>query len=168
MKLNLGCGYNNKDGWVGMDSDPECKPDILFDMTKPNWPIEDNSVDEVLAEHVLEHIEGTEGYATMWKELYRVCQNGAAIHIEVPHWEHDTFHHDPTHVRKVTPIGIAMMDQQRNQDDLINKGRETKLGFMWKVDYDMFAVNYGFDNLNGKPMVCYYQTKVVKPQRYFK
>ena len=51
---------------------------------------------------------------------------------------------------------------------LFRSGRETKLGFMWKVDYDMFAVNYGFDNLNGKPMVCYYQTKVVKPQRYVK
>lgn len=166
MKLNLGCGYNHMEGWTNVDSDPECKPDLCFDITKPNWPIEDNTVEVATAEHVLEHLEGIEGYKTFWQELYRVCKNDAIINIEVPHWEHDTFHHDPTHCRKVTPIGIAMMDQQRNQDDLKNGGRETKLGFMWHIDFAMQGVNFGFDNTNALPMVCYYGTKVVKPARY--
>lgn len=166
MKLNLGCGYNKIEGWLNVDSDPECNPDKCFDLTKPDWPIETSTITEVVAEHILEHLEGTEGYLTFWKELYRVCAHDATIQIEVPHWEHDTFHHDPTHVRKVTPIGIAMFDQDRNQNDLINKGRETKLGFMCHVDFSMQAVNYGFDNLNGEPMVCYYITKAVKPPRY--
>ena len=165
-KLNLGCGYNQKEGWINTDSDPECKPDLCFDLTKPNWPIETSTVEHVLAEHILEHLEGTEGYLTFWKELYRVCAHGATINIEVPHWEHDTFHHDPTHVRKVTPVGIAMFDQERNQQDLTNGGRETKLGFMCHVDFEMQGVKYGFDDLNGKPMVCYYLTKVIKPARY--
>lgn len=168
MKLNLGCGYNHIEGYANIDSDAECKPDFCFDITEPNWPLEDNTVEEVLAEHVIEHLDGQKGYATFWKELYRVCKDGAIIKIEVPHWEHDTFHHDPTHCRKVTPIGIAMMDQERNQQDLNNNGRETKLGFMWHVDFAMQSVNYGFDNTNGKPMVCYYITKAVKPARFGK
>jgi hypothetical protein len=165
-KLNIGCGYNKHEGWINVDSDPECQPDLCFDLTKPGWPIEDSTVEEVMAEHILEHLEGTEGYLTFWKELYRVCANNAIIKIEVPHWEHDTFIHDPTHVRAVTPVGIAMFDQGRNQHDLVSNGRETKLGFMCKVDFEMQAVNYGFDNLNGKPMTCYYITKVVKPARF--
>jgi len=162
MKLNIGCGYAHKEGYINVDSDPECKPDHCFDLTKPNWPLETDSIEEVIAEHVLEHLEGTEGFMTFWKELYRVCKHGTVVQIEVPHWEHDTFHHDPTHVRKVTPIGIAMFDQKRNSE----QDRETKLGIMNKVDFELQAVNYGFDNLNGKPMTCYYITKAIKPARY--
>jgi hypothetical protein len=165
-KLNLGCGYNQKQGWINTDSDPECKPDLCFDLTKPNWPIETSTVDEVLAEHILEHLEGTEGYLTFWKELYRVCQHGATIKIEVPHWQHETFFHDPTHVRAITPVGVAMFDQQRNQGDLESNGRETKLGFMCKVDFEMQGVNYINENLNGQPIICQYLTKVIKPARY--
>ena len=165
-KLNLGCGYNQKAGWINVDSDPTCNPDKCFDLTKPDWDIPDSTVSEVLAEHILEHLEGTQGYLTFWKELYRVCQHDAVIQIEVPHWEHDTFHHDPTHCRKVTPVGVAMFDQARNNQDRVNGGRETTLGFMCKVDFEMQGVKYGFDDLNGKPMTCYYLTKVVKPARF--
>lgn len=165
MKLNLGCAYNKMEGWVNVDMDPACNPDMLFDVTMP-WPLEDNVVDEVNAEHVLEHLEGTQGYLRFWTEMYRVCKPGAEIKIEVPHWQHQTFFHDPTHVRAVTPIGIAMFDQQRNQEDLLAKGRETKLGFMCHVDFAMQGVSYGLDQLTGEPMTCNYMTKVVKPQRY--
>lgn len=165
-KLHLGCGYNKKEGWLNVDKDPECCPDLVQDLTYPNWGIPDNSVEEVLAEHILEHIEGQQGYATFWTELYRVCDSGAKIMVEVPHWKHETFFHDPTHVRAVTPIGLAMMDQQRNENDRVNNGRESKLGFMWNVDFELQTVNYGLDNVTGQPMVCYYQLVAVKPCRY--
>jgi hypothetical protein len=166
MKLHLGCGYKHLEGWVNVDQDPKCNPDEVFDLTKPDWPIDDNSVEEVLMEHVLEHIEGTEGYATLWKEIHRVCKKGAVIKIEVPHWKHDTFIHDPTHVRAVTPIGLAMMDQERNESDRVNNGRETKLGFIWGIDFQMLTVAYGQDQLNGEPITCNYQLKAIKPCRY--
>lgn len=167
-KLHIGCGYKKVEGWINVDKDPECKPDLCFDLTQPNWPIEDSTIDEVMAEHILEHLEGTEGYLTFWKELYRVCKNGAEIKIEVPHWKHDTFIHDPTHCRAVTPVGVAMFDQARNENDRVNGGRETKLGFMCHVDFELQTVNYGFDNINGDPMVCFYITKAIKPCRYKK
>lgn len=163
MKLNLGCGYNQKDGWTNIDSDPECNPDLCFDLTTPNWPIESSIVDAVVAEHILEHLEGTNGYLTFWKELYRVCAHGATINIEVPHWQHETFFHDPTHIRPITPVGIAMFDQQRNHT---NTDGETKLGFMCRVDFEMQGVNYINENLTGQPIVCQYLTKVIKPARY--
>jgi predicted SAM-dependent methyltransferase len=165
-KLNLGCGYKHEEGWINVDSDETCNPDLCFDLTKPNWPVETSTITEVMAKHVLEHLEGTEGYLTFWKELYRVCADGAMVNIEVPHWEHETFYHDPTHVRAVTPIGIAMFDQDRNQQMLMNNDGETKLGFMCKVDFSMQASGYGHVGSTGQAMTCYYQTKAVKPARF--
>jgi hypothetical protein len=166
MKLNIGCGYSHKEGFINVDSDPECNPQHCFDLTKSNWPIETDSIDEVIAEHVLEHLEGTEGYLTFWKELYRVCKTDAIIRIEVPHWNHETFFHDPTHVRPITPIGIAMFDQQRNQEGLISGDKETKLGFMCKVDFQMLGINYEYNQSTGQPIVCQIGVKAIKPARY--
>jgi len=166
MKLNLGCGYNKKDGYVNVDKDEGCSPDLCFDITRADWPVDTSVIEEVLAEHILEHLEGTEPYLTFWKELYRVCQHGAEIRIEVPHWRHDTFFHDPTHTRPITPVGIAMFDQERNFQDLMSKGRETKLGLICQIDIELKGVNYIYDNLSGTPEVCQYLAKVVKPARY--
>lgn len=167
MKLNLGCGTNKRSGYTNVDSDPSLSPDLCFDLTEPNWPIEDNTVDDVFALHILEHLETTKGYLTFWKELYRVCKNGTEIKIEVPHWKADIFFHDPTHVRAVTPVGIMMFDQKRNHDLEKMGDGETKLGRMCKVDFSFQGANYQYDGSTGEPYTCQYMTKVVKPQRYY-
>src|SRR3989344_4053316 len=129
LKLNLGCGFNKYEGYVNVDSEPECKPDTVWDFEKTPWPWEDSSVEEIKLEHVLEHLgQTTEAYLNIWKEMWRVCKNGALLDITVPHWNHENFHHDPTHVRAVTPVGVAMFDQLRNIRDAEAGGRETKLG----------------------------------------
>ena len=135
IKLNLGCGFNKYEGYVNVDSEPECKPDTVWDLEKTPWPWEDSSVEEIKLEHVLEHLgQTTEAYLNIWKEMWRVCKNGALLDITVPHWNHENFHHDPTHVRAITPVGVAMFDQLRNIRDAEAGGRETKLGLFTGVD----------------------------------
>jgi predicted SAM-dependent methyltransferase len=165
-KLNLGCGYRKLNGFINVDSDPECLPDKCFDLTSANWPIKDNSIELVMAQHILEHLEGTQPYLTFWKELYRVCKNGATIQIEVPYWKHENFFHDPTHVRAVTAVGIDMFNQERNQQMLKNNGMETKLGFMCKIDFELQGAQYLTDSKNGEVEACQYITKAIKPCRY--
>ena len=138
IKLNLGCGFNKYEGYVNVDSAPECKPDTVWDLEKTPWPWKDSSVDEIKLEHVLEHLgQTTERYLAIWKEMWRVCRNGALIDIKVPHWNHENFYHDPTHVRAVTPIGVAMFDQTRNIRNAEENGKETKLGLFTGVDIDI-------------------------------
>jgi len=61
--------------------------------------LEDNSVDEVYASHILEHIHGLIPFMI---ELYRVCKNGTKIHIKVPKAPHPYAFRDPIHVRFFT------------------------------------------------------------------
>jgi len=138
MKLNLGCGYKKYEGYVNVDSAPQCVPDVVWDLDKTPWPWEDSSVEEIKLEHVLEHMgQTTEAYLAIWKEMYRVAKDEAVIDIMVPHWNHENFYHDPTHVRAITPIGIAMFDQTRNIQDAERGGRETKLGLFTGVDISL-------------------------------
>ena len=144
MKLNLGCGYNKLDGYINVDHDPNCKPDIVADLEQP-LPFEDSSVDEIVMVHILEHLgQSTETYFKVWKELYRILKNEGVIKITVPHWNHENFHHDPTHVRKVTPVGVDMFSQERNLYTIQTGGSETTLGLQLGIDIGVTEVGYDF------------------------
>lgn len=139
LKLNLGCGFDKLPGFINVDSSEVCEPDLLFNLEQTPWPFEESSVSEIRLKHVLEHLGQTSDvYLNIWKEIYRVCEHGARIDITVPHFRHENFFHDPTHVRAITPIGIAMFDQQRNKQDMDAGGSETKLGMILGIDFELY------------------------------
>jgi predicted SAM-dependent methyltransferase len=144
MKLNLGCGFLHLPGYINIDADPTCRPDVLHDLEVTPWPFEDNSFDELIATHVLEHLGATsKDWLAIWKEIWRVTQPDGTIDITVPHPRHDNFLIDPTHVRPIFPETIAMFDQMRNIRDYENGGHETKLGLMNSIDLEVMQA--GFD-----------------------
>jgi SAM-dependent methyltransferase len=109
MKLNLGCGSSRKDGYVNVDREAVLAPDLVVDLESFPWPWPDDSVDEVLMHHVLEHLgRDTATYFGIMRELYRVCRHDARLRIVVPHPRHDLFLNDPTHVRPVTPESLQL------------------------------------------------------------
>lgn len=143
MKLNLGCGFNKIEGFVNVDCEPLCKPDVLHDLEKAPWPFEDNSFDFILANHCLEHLGETRAaWFSIIGEIYRILKPGGEMHVSVPHPRHDNFLHDPTHVRVVTPVGLAMFDQIRNIRDFESGGQETKLGLFSGVDLEVTRVGH--------------------------
>lgn len=166
LKLNLGCGYKKMEGFVNVDEDERCHPDVVHDISVTPWPFEDDSVDEIALIHVLEHVApNPKDYLAFWKEMYRVCANDAEITIEVPYWRHDNFFHDPTHVRPITPIGIAMFDQMRNQNAIANNDGESKLGLRISVDFELLAVKHDTDAISGEVFTCHYKVRAIKPGR---
>ncbi len=145
MKLNLGSGFNKIEGYVNVDSAPESKPDQVVDLESLPWPWPDSSVDEMRFDHVMEHLgKDPKTYLGIWREIWRVAKPDAKIFVTVPHWRHDNFVHDPTHVRAVTPIGIAMFDQTRNIEFAKWGGQETKLGLMNHIDFALEKLEYVF------------------------
>lgn len=82
IKLNLGCGKKHVEGYVGIDI-REDGQEILWDITK-GIPLPDNSVEEIISSHVVEHIS-MDDIDSLIKEMIRVSRNGAVWAISCPH-----------------------------------------------------------------------------------
>ena len=100
MKLHLGCGRNVLEGWVNLDTVALPGVDVVFDLetcARTPLPFADDSVDEVLANHVIEHIAHP---LPLMQELHRVARAGATAVFAVPYGSSDDAYEDPTHVRR--------------------------------------------------------------------
>jgi predicted SAM-dependent methyltransferase len=83
IRLNLGSGYDHKDGWINVDTNPDQRPDVCADALSYVAGLADDSVDEIYAGHFLEHLEYEEG-ARFLSDCYRVLRAGAHIGVVVP------------------------------------------------------------------------------------
>lgn len=140
MKINIGSGYKRYDGFLNIDSDPLTKPDILVDIENDPIPLDDNSVDEIKAYHILEHIG--EGYFKLIQELYRICKDTAIVDIQVPHHRSEVFYNDPTHVRFITVENLRMFSKSRNEWYLNQWNSSSGLGTKLNVDFEIIEFNF--------------------------
>jgi ubiquinone/menaquinone biosynthesis C-methylase UbiE len=81
MKINIGSGFDKREGFTNIDNSVEVKPDLVCDLDKERLPFADNSVEFVLSVHSLEHFSQP---VKVIEELYRVSKNGAVWKFEVP------------------------------------------------------------------------------------
>jgi hypothetical protein len=141
LRLNLGCGMNRLDGFVNVDKYGE--PDLTHDLETFPWPWADDSVEEIVLTHVLEHLgRDPNVYIEIMKEMYRVCQDGATIRIVVPHFRHDYFYDDPTHVRAVTPLGLMLFSQRLNREWIARGAANSPLALFHGIDFELTDVKY--------------------------
>jgi len=95
MKLDIGCGKNKKEGFIGVDQYAMEGVDVVMDV-RQKWSYDDNSVEEVHCSHFLEHLTGPER-VRFYNELFRVLKPGAKATIITPHWASNRAYGDPTH-----------------------------------------------------------------------
>jgi SAM-dependent methyltransferase len=99
---------------INLDRLADVEPDVLCELATDKIDLPDDSVDAVLAMHVLEHI-GTQGDITgwfhFWSELYRVMKPGAIIRFECPHSSSVWCWADPTHVRAINEYVFTYLNQ---------------------------------------------------------
>ncbi len=146
MKLNLGCGSKILDGYINVDKFDYYKPNIVHDLEKFPYPFDENSVDQIILSHVLEHIgQDPDIFNKIIKEFYRICKNEAIINIAVPHPRHDAFISDPTHVRPITLHSLRLYDQKLNKTWEESKAANTPLGFIHNVNFQVISIQYIVD-----------------------
>lgn len=94
MKLNLGCSDRPQPGYVNVDIVPPA--DQIVDLSQYPWPWADSSVEEVIADDVLEHLPSKRD--TM-NELFRILCPGGRAKIVVPSAARGAgAFQDPTHL----------------------------------------------------------------------
>lgn len=81
MRLNLGAGEWQVEGWTAVDIRPDA--DVRHDLSVFPWPFASASVDAILASHVLEHFTRADA-ARFLHECARVLTPGGDLHIAVP------------------------------------------------------------------------------------
>ena len=84
-KLQIGAGPNALEGWLNADFTPRRSSDIFMDATRP-FPLPANSFDFVFSEHMIEHVQFSQG-RQMIAECYRVLKPGGRIRIATPSLE---------------------------------------------------------------------------------
>lgn len=92
--LNFGCGKKILPFWTNVDIQKGEGIYKSFDFNKYPYPLKDNSFGFVLVDNVLEHLDDPK---KVLDELYRICYNGARIHIAVPYYNCKGAYNDITH-----------------------------------------------------------------------
>lgn len=138
LVLNLGCGYNQYKDAVNIDLFAECEPDFVCDLETERWPLEDDSVDYVIARHIMEHLGETKAKIKhVWQELYRVMKDGAAINMAVPHPLSDDFIGDYTHCTAYTNMSLSLFDLEANKSWIEGGYANSPLAVYWGIDFAM-------------------------------
>lgn len=87
--IDLGCGSKKKPGMIGVDMAAAPGVDFVVNFERDPLPFPDRSVKYVHLSHCMEHIANPE---TVFKEIGRVCQDGACIDLWGPYtWENSAF-----------------------------------------------------------------------------
>jgi len=92
--VDLGCGSNKPDNFIGVDIYPGEGVDIVADLSQ-TFPFPDSSVDQLRAHDIIEHLPNK--LHTM-NEIWRVCKSGALVDIRVPSTDGRGAFQDPTHI----------------------------------------------------------------------
>ncbi len=102
LRLNLGCGKDIHPGFVNVDFVEGDGVDVVADLDETPWPWADESVDEILAFMVFEHVNR---FDAIWREVYRVLRPGGEISIRVAYGNiYDPFHHSVWKKRSIRTL----------------------------------------------------------------
>jgi len=101
-KVNLGSGRDIRKGWTNIDIKDWPGIDVIYDISK-GIPLGSNSVDEIYASHILEHIHD---YQNVIYEIFRVLKPGGTIMIRVPYGMEGF--NSPFHYRYFLPETLDM------------------------------------------------------------
>lgn len=141
MKLNLGCGYKKRPGWVNCDKETACFPDKLFDIESRIWPWNDGSVSEIALIHTLEHVgRELEVFIRIMQNMYKVLKPGGRVEIDVPHPRSDAYLNGVDHVRPITIGGMEQFNKRLNLKWQAAGWANTPLALYSGVDFKLVSI----------------------------
>ena len=80
--INFGCGTTTMKGAINVDGIKTPNVDKVVNFEEFPYPFKSNSIDEIHAYFVLEHLDDHLGAV---KEMYRILKKGGMLYVRVPH-----------------------------------------------------------------------------------
>lgn len=140
VRLDLGCGKNKREGFLGVDKLPFPEVDFRIDLGNQPWSFADNSVDEAHTSHFVEHLTSVER-CHFFNELHRVLKPKAQCSLIVPHWSSCRAYGDPTH--QWPPMGEFFFFYLKREWRATNAPHTDKE--FWSAGYDCdFDSTWGY------------------------
>lgn len=81
-RLNLGCGFDHREGYLNVDLNDFHDPDLIADVTDLHM-LPDGSYREIIAQDVLEHLPRTATVPAL-REWSRLLDEGGLLRLRVP------------------------------------------------------------------------------------
>jgi len=94
--LELGSGNKKNPERINIDILDIPETDIICDLEKGLKFIPSNSIDEIHASSILEHISNL---SFLMEEIHRILKPNGTLYVFVPHFSNPYFYSDPTHKR---------------------------------------------------------------------
>ncbi len=85
IKLNLGCGTEKLPGYINIDTEKSCKPDLIWNILEKPLPYQIGSVEEVVLFHTIEHIQKRHHHIIL-KQIHKVLKPKGRLLISYPEW----------------------------------------------------------------------------------
>lgn len=87
LKLNYGCGKNQKPGWINIDGGYGALPGVMTLDAREPMPFKSGSAELVYSEHFVEHLSLPLEVGTFMRESLRVLKRGGRFSAGVPDFE---------------------------------------------------------------------------------
>jgi len=120
IKIDIACGRNKKEGFIGLDIDKNSDADIIADAVC--LPIKNSSIDEINSSHFLEHLYPEEAQK-FFDEIYRVLKiNGKAnLKVDRDWYKRKLLSKDPTHKYRYNVNEIKKMVEKFRIKKVVRK-----------------------------------------------
>ena len=159
-ELLLGCGSSRAKrlAWQGrptqweslvtLDFAPEHKPDIVWDIAKLPLPIEDDSLDEIHAYEVLEHV-GRQGdwrfFFDQFADFWRMLKPDGLLLATCPDWRSPWAWGDPGHTRVICEESLYFLMQPNYRQ--VGSTPMTDYRSHYKADFELLQTDVRGDTL---------------------
>jgi len=135
LRLNIACGNDKKEGFIGIDIAELDSVDVVHDLNSYSWPVEENSVYEIICLNFVEHVKDLKRFM---EECHRIMMNQATLTIVAPYYTSIRATQDFTHIRVISEATFLYFTKEYIR---LNKLEHYNIDCDFKIEHTRYYFN---------------------------